>query len=116
MEGRRVAYWQEAEIQLLLQLFMGSGRAEGLMRSSSLPTMEIFRGVARWLSRAGYARTAVQCRSKFKTLKAAFLQSLEEHGPMPPGVPSHPFTQCCRRCGTGQAVLHGRSGVHAVGT
>ena len=87
MEARRVAYWQEAEIQLLLQLLMGSGRAEGLMRSSSLPTMEIFRGVARRLSRAGYARTAVQCHSKFKTLKALLLP-WRSTAPCLPGCPA----------------------------
>ena len=61
------------------------------MRSSSLPTIEVFQGVARRLSRAGFARTATQCRAKFKNLKAAFYEALEEHGPTPPRAARPPF-------------------------
>ncbi|KAF4793127.1 hypothetical protein TURU_113781 [Turdus rufiventris] len=75
MPRRRV--WSEAEVSTLLSLVLGSGEAALLMASTSPPNEALWREISQGLAEAGYKRSVIQCRCKWKELKQAFYSERE---------------------------------------
>ncbi|KAL8213417.1 UNVERIFIED_CONTAM: hypothetical protein K2H54_064219 [Gekko kuhli] len=77
-------YWQDEEVDLLLEILLEIGAGAVVMPSGRLPNAELFSKAARRLTAAGYPRSSEQCRAKFKRLKASFFEALEKWGGIPP--------------------------------
>ncbi|KAL8219269.1 UNVERIFIED_CONTAM: hypothetical protein K2H54_017169 [Gekko kuhli] len=85
MAGRRLGiHWGEEETSAMLQRLWTLGAGQSVMPSAHLKTSRIFRRVAQYLTQEGYPRTSGQCRAKFKRLKAAFFDALEDWDGFPP--------------------------------
>lgn len=90
--GRRGAFWQAKEVEVILDKLLDMGAVARVMRSTHLPTMSQFRRVARTLTHThGYPCTAKQCRWKIKALCCAFFHALEAWQGIPrlSGRPPH---------------------------
>ncbi|KAL8221068.1 UNVERIFIED_CONTAM: hypothetical protein K2H54_058324 [Gekko kuhli] len=85
MAGRRLGiHWGEEEASAMLQCLLTLGAGQRVMPSTHLKTRRLFRRVAQYLTQEGYPRTGGQCRAKFKCLKSAFFDALEDWDGFPP--------------------------------
>ncbi|XP_054826079.1 uncharacterized protein LOC129336509 [Eublepharis macularius] len=90
-------FWKDREVEALLDLLLESGKAARIMCSSHLPTKSLFSRVARQLGARGYPRSADQCRSKFKRIKADFFGALEHWQGIPRMTARPPYFAQMRR-------------------
>ncbi|XP_054832747.1 uncharacterized protein LOC129341878 [Eublepharis macularius] len=97
MAASKGRYWRDLEVEALLDLLLQSGRASRIMGSHHLPTKAIFARVARQLAAKGWPRTADQCRSKFKRVKADFFAAMEQWQGIPRMSARPPFFADMRR-------------------
>ncbi|KAL8207051.1 UNVERIFIED_CONTAM: hypothetical protein K2H54_041841 [Gekko kuhli] len=102
-------YWREEEVQLLLQSLHRQEAGRRVMASTHMENMGIFAQVAKDLREAGYPRSPVQCRARFKRAKTDFFEALEDWESLPPRVNGHPIFVCSGTFGNRAASRRGRS-------
>lgn len=83
MAPRKESFCQAAEINVMLDIILKSPDINLLMRSTHLPTRQTYIKIAQQMAALGYARSRDSIRSKFKSIKANFLYSLETWGGNP---------------------------------
>uniref|UniRef100_A0ACB8E747 Uncharacterized protein n=2 Tax=Sphaerodactylus townsendi TaxID=933632 RepID=A0ACB8E747_9SAUR len=82
-EVRHGVFWQEEEINVLLQTIRDRGYSSLLMGSTRLPNRAAYRAIARALEAAGYRRTPKQVCTKWKSLKGDFFRVVQAWGKVP---------------------------------
>lgn len=80
----RGAFWLSVEALCLLLTLLQWDEAKEIMRSKGKSTMAIFRNISCVLHAASYTRSATQCHSKFKRMKASFLNCIQAWHEAPP--------------------------------
>ncbi|KAL8178569.1 UNVERIFIED_CONTAM: hypothetical protein K2H54_051790 [Gekko kuhli] len=84
-------YWREEEVQLLLQSLHWQEAGRRIMSSTHLENLGIFARAAEDLTEAGYPRSPVQVRARFKRAKTDFFEALEDWEGLPPQGERPPY-------------------------